>query len=82
MKWDENKLLSPFNAFELMQNKNCAERQETSIKGKNILTLVKNGKGDLIPDYCNRGEKSGSTLNTAQNEGISGWKITKREHQE
>lgn len=34
MKWDENKLLSPFNAFELMQNKNCAERQETSIKEK------------------------------------------------
>lgn len=28
MKWDE---LSP---FELMQNKNCAAGQETSIKGK------------------------------------------------
>lgn len=38
MKWDENKLLSP---FELMQNKNCAVGQETSIKGKkNILTWV------------------------------------------
>lgn len=44
MKWDENKLLSPFNVFELMQNKNCAEGQETSIKEKNILTLVKMAK--------------------------------------
>lgn len=57
-------------------------RGKEQILKKKIFGHVKNGKEDFMQDYCNRGEKLGSTPNTAksggaysqQNEGVSGWK--------
>lgn len=58
-------------------------------KEKIVLRL---GNEDFIQDCCNRGERSGSTLNTARAssdlqprsrvKGFRKWTITKRGHQE
>lgn len=72
------------------------------LKKKVVMTLVKDGKIDFIQDYCkdigttmiefcSRGERLGSALNTEWTSGnlqprsrvgVSGWKVTKRKHQE
>lgn len=57
---------------------------------QSLPTLVKTVGENFIPDYCNRGARSGPALNEygdkwgfiAKEWGlVSGWKITKKRHQ-